>query len=176
MKRLLVIAMLVPMFSFFGCPEDLLDITFDMKLTKATFKLKPNAEAGTYPFDEVQITSNLKDEVEKNGADIDNMKSAKIKHVKLTITMPATADFSPIKSAELNIAAGSMSPIKFAEVVNNGNAVKTLDFDVADVDILDLLKETTITFSGSATTLAAVSEEVTMETEITLEIVANPIP
>ncbi|MCB9245037.1 MAG: hypothetical protein H6606_01285 [Flavobacteriales bacterium] len=176
MKRIAVVVLLLPLLGFLGCPEDILEVRFNMELAEATLKLSPQADAGTYQFDETQITSNLKEEMDKHGASIDKIKSAKAKEITITIVAPQGVTFEAVERAEIFAKIPSMStPILLGEVNNNRAAVTVLEIAPADVDLIELLREEIITFSGSVTTWKAVDEEVTCTVKVKAEVVADPL-
>ncbi len=176
MKKTLLIALLIPVFSFFGCPDDLLDVTFKMNMADVTFKLSPNATKGTYPFSEKTVNIDLRKEINKHGGDIDKIKEARVNSMKITLLTPAGTDFSAIDMASIFIQTPSMgSPTLLGTVTNNGAAVTELMMDPEDVDLIGPLKEESMIVSGSVTTNAAVSEEVTMRAVIKLDVVASAL-
>lgn len=176
MKRLAVIILLLPLLGFLGCPEDILEVKFSMDLAEATLKLSPQADAGTYQFDETQIVSNLEEEMDKHGASIDHVKSAKATEIRIEIVLPTGVTFEAVENAQIFVKTPSMAtPILLGEVNNNRAPVTILEVAPADVDLISLLKEETITFSGSVTTWKAVDEEVTCKVRVKAEIVADPL-
>jgi len=176
MKRILIIALLIPVFSFFGCPENLLEVNFTMTMAEVEFKLQPQADAGTYPFSEQTVNLDLKTEIDKHGGDIDNIAEAKVKDMTITLLSPAGADFSAIDMAEIFIQTPSMStPTLLGTIMNNGQPVMELQLTPEDVDLITPLKEESMIISGSVTTNKAVDEEVTMKAVINLDVVASAL-
>lgn len=176
MKKLLIIALLLPVFSFFGCPEDLLEIKFSMDMADVEFKIKPNAEAGIYALDTAEVTSTLKEELDKHGADISKLTSIHLKSAILTILSPDGQTFSPVDNAVLFMETNVMPQTNIADVNNDGASVEKLDLDVnSDLDLIEAMKDELIRVSGNVTTNSAVDEEITMRAKITVEVVADPL-
>jgi len=176
MKKTLLIALLIPVFSFFGCPDDLLDVTFGMNMADVTFKLSPSATAGTYPFSEKTVNIDLQKEINKHGGDIDKIKEARVNSMTITLITPDTTDFSAIDMASIFIQTPSMKdPTLLGTVTNNGAAVKVLTMIPEDVDLIAPLKEESMIVTGSVTTNKEVKQEVIMKALIKLDVVASAL-
>jgi len=176
MKKLFIIALIIPLFSFFGCPEDILEINFTMTMADVEFIQHPDEEPGVHWFDTAVVVSTLEEELDKHGADISKVKSVKLKTAKMSIVNPVDFTFSPVDYAQLTFRSESFPEQIIAEANINGQAIQSVDLDVnTDVDLLSAMKDDEMEIFGSVTINQAVDEQVIFRGEVTVEVVADPL-
>lgn len=177
MKKLILSAFVAATAFLSACSDDLLDVKFDLNLAKVTFTLPAQASSGTHNLDPTTINLNLDSIAEANGVTLDKFQSVKVKSCVFKILSPAGANFNALQSAEASVresGSGLATGRRIAMIENIPDGKTELEMLIADENILDIVKKP-FEISASVVTTEPVSQAMSIEATIVLEVVANPV-
>jgi len=119
--------------------EDLIDISFTTGYDEVSFTVNPT-NAGEYLFTEEYIQSDLEQEIEDNGGNIDNLKEVTINEAILEV-VSAGKNLDPFDWVEVYISTPSIAEVMVAsaEVIASGQV--SVELQIAGDDLKNILEE-----------------------------------
>lgn len=173
-KQLLnVLGVFVVMILFSSCKENPTAFSFTEEYVTTTITLFPTSTSGDMVFTSEEIETDIQGIVSANGVSVDNLNSAKVKSVTLSIidSDPTPYTFDLLSKVEAKIGRTTDGTlIKFAgkdPVPVSGSA--SLSLDVNDLELLDYFKKTKLKFELSGHTNAPIEHVVQIQVEMSVK-------
>ena len=177
MKKLSLLLFAALSFLFASCEEltELLsfDINHSQTFTMPAQFLLPGSDLISPP---VTVTSNSAESFKNNNTRADLVKDVTLSKLVLTIQDPASEDFGFLKDVEIFIDADEVDEVKLAYLNNiPANAGKTLELTATGAKLDKYIKAPSFTIRTRATVDEAVSQDVTIKTDMTFHVTADPL-
>lgn len=152
------------------------NLNFDLvfQTAETTFTVPVQSTNGTYTQTKTEtfnIDQFIKDNTQ-NQLGVDNIKTAKIKSCKLTITNPdADNNFQNFSGASIILKAAGQPDIEMAITNNPDTYAAELSLPVdASKDLVPYLKATTFTYIAGGTLRRATTKELTMNVKFEFDV------
>jgi hypothetical protein len=154
MKTSITILSMMVLSSFIfmgGCLEKLTTVNFDYT-TEAVFNTESHDAPGDYDLGETTLTSGLKEELSKNGTDIDNLDELMLKSAEVVIENPSQ-NFDNISKLELYISADGSPEIIIASSNPVPKGANSVALTVNSTEnLMNYIKATTFSYRIAGTT------------------------
>jgi len=162
--------------SLSGCDEALFDIVFGLNTADIKFVVEPTAEAGDIILAPTTRKVNLDSLAVANGADINKLKSVKVKKMTAFVDLPAHANFDVFETGEVTIGAVGLPTKIIGKFASMPKGLKQFEIiPEPDVNLLDYARKTEITVTGKLVTNGPVIEPITVRLLMEFEVIANPV-
>lgn len=124
------------------------------------------------------ITNTAPDEFKKNNADINKLKSLTLQSIDLTIKLPASQNFSFMKSIKVYLGATGKGERLIATKDNIhliSPAPNSLSLTAENADIVDYIKEPTYYLKIETSLVRTYTQDILIGSSIKFRAVANPL-
>jgi hypothetical protein len=133
-----------------GCLEKLTVVNFDYT-TEAVFQTESYDAPGDYNFGETTLTSGLKEELSKNGTNIDNLDELKLRSAEVAIENP-DQNFDNISKLELYISADGNPEVIIASSNPVPKGANKVSLTVnSNENLMNYIKATTFSYRIAGT-------------------------
>ena len=174
MKKTFLSLLAIAAISLAGCFEESISVTVPGTYTTSfTIKAPIPAQAVDTAASSTIITEN--EDFKKLNVTVDNVESAKLTSLKLTITSPAGTTFAALKSASFIIkdAAGNMITVaSIPETMNKD--VTELEVELYDQDFAPFVKTGEITLLAAVETITAIDKDINITAVLVTDIKVKP--
>ena len=175
-KRILLLFILCLSISLLGCKKSGLTTSFDVSDTE-NFTIPPNAapisllpSLFTPPF----ATSSWQGTYSNNNTDKNHIQKCTLKSLSLTITSPQGKTFGFVQSIKIYIQSPNLPDVEVAHIDNNPTtAGSTINLTPDDIDLSAYAKSDSFTLRVETTTQQNNPDNVDVQSNMTLHIVAN---
>jgi outer membrane lipoprotein SlyB len=174
MKKSFIALALVAAVSLAGCFEDAIKVTVPGTYTTSfTIKAPIPAQAVDTVASSTMITEN--EDFKKLNVTVDNVESAKLTSLKLTITSPTGTTFAALKSARFLIKDAAGGTILVANIPEGMNKnVTELEVELYDADFAPFVKTGEITLLAAIETLISIDEDIDITAVLVTDIKVKP--
>lgn len=153
--------------------KDLLDINFETGWKHIPFTVNPE-KAGEFTFHETYIQSDLVEEIEDNGGNIDNLKNVEVSEGRVAVLSPGRT-FDPFKWIEVYLRAPSDSDsslVASATDVNNGASMIEMVVDPISLNDILAQDEYVVTILGELD--QDLNESINLEVQLKYDVTVAP--
>lgn len=147
---------------------DALNIDFKTGTTTIDFAIDP-MDAGKHVFAEKVLTSDLKEEVEKQGGSLSDIDHVKTESAKVSIVAGAE-NFDMLESIELWVKDPTLGELRIAYSDDISPGQTTIDLLLEDINLLDYTKQEEYTVVAKGTLLQAIEEKIDLKGELRFEV------
>lgn len=177
MKKLSLLLFVAASFLFASCEElkELLsfEITHSQTFTMPAQFVLPGANL---PGSPVAVTTNSEESFKNNNTRADLVKDVTLSKLVLTIQDPASEDFGFLKDVEIFISADDVPEVRLAYLNDiPANAGKTLELTSTNAKLDKFIKAPSFSIRTRATVDEAVTQDVTIKTDMTFKVTADPL-
>lgn len=181
MKKLSLFLFLAVSFLFASCEkltEELIklltfEISHSQTFTMPAHLVLPGTE---FPGSPVAVATNSSESFENNNTRAELVKDVSLSKLVLTIQDPDNEDFGFLKDVEIYIDAEEADEVKLAYLNNiPANAGKTLELTATGAKLDKYLKAPSYTIRTRAVVDETISQDVTIKTDMTFKVTANPL-
>jgi hypothetical protein len=177
MKKLSLLLFVVASFVFASCEElkELLsfEINHSQTFTMPAQFVLPGANL---PGSPVAVTTNSEESFKNNNTRADLVKDVTLSKLVLTIQDPASEDFGFLKDVEIFIDADNADEVRLAYLNDiPANAGKTLELTSTNAKLDKYLKAPSFSIRTRATVDEAITQDVTIKTDMTFKVTADPL-
>jgi hypothetical protein len=177
MKKLSLLFFAAVSCVFTSC-EELKDLlTFDIQHSQTfTMPAQLVLPGANLPGSPVAVSTNSAESFENNNTRAELVKDVTLRKLVLTIQDPASEDFGFLKDVEIFIDADEAEEVRLAYLNDiPANAGKTLELTSTNAKLDKYLKAPAFTIRTRATVDEAVSQDVTIKTDMTFKVTADPL-
>jgi hypothetical protein len=178
MKKLSLFLFVALSFLFASCEKLSELLSFEIKHSQTFTMPAQFILPGTdFPGSPVAVTTNSSESFKNNNTRAELVKDVTLKKLVLTIQNPDNEDFGFLKDVEVYINSDEVNKeVKLAYLNNiSANAGKTLELTATNEKLDQYLKASSFTIRTRATVDEAVSQDVTIKTDMTFKITADPL-
>ena len=129
------------------------------------------------PFDveTPDVTTNSSSVFKNNNTKADLVKDVKLTELKLTITDPASQDFSFLKSVHLYISTDGRDEIELAYMDDVNSTANNLNLTCTGEKLDDYIKAPSYKIRTSITTKKMLNQNVTVKANMKFKVTADPL-
>lgn len=171
MKKYLFLAIVL---IFMSCNKE--GITFYVSdSTSTTIKSNPLLPLDL-PFNLpiIPVTTTATQEYENNKTAPDLLEEVSLNKLSVTITSPATEDFSPIESIHITIKKSDDSaPVEIAYLDNINSSAKTIDLTCTDANLVEYLREDSYKLDTKVKVKEYLTHDVDIQIDLKFKIIAK---
>ncbi len=169
---LLTIGLLALTILISGCKENPTAFSFTEDYVTTTITIHPTTASGDMIFTSEEIETDIQGIASANGISIDNLNSAKVKSVTLTLidNNPTPYTFDLLSKVESKIGRttdGTLITFAKKDLIPS-TGLSNLSLDVNDLELLDYFKKTKLKFELSGHTNAPIDQVFQIQVEMSV--------
>jgi hypothetical protein len=174
MKKSFLALALVAAVSLAGCFEDALVVKVPAGYS-AEFTIEAPVAAGAQARTESSKIITDNEDFKKLNVSVDNVESAKLTELVLTISSPEGTTFEALKSAKFSIKDAAGTEIVVANIPEAMDKTSnTLTVELYDEELAAFIKSGEISLIGDYEILSDITEDIRMKADLKCDIKVNP--
>jgi hypothetical protein len=177
MKKLTPLLFAAASFLFASCEELKELLSFEIKHSQRfTMPAQLVLPGANLPGSPVAVTTNSEESFKNNNTRAGLVKDVTLRKLVLTIEDPATEDFGFLKDVEIFIDAEDADEVRLAYLNDiPAHAGNTLELTSTNAKLDKYLKAPSFTIRTRSTVDEAITQDVTIKTDMTFKVTADPL-
>jgi hypothetical protein len=177
MKKLTLVLFTLTSFFLASCEELKELMSFEIKHSQTfTMPAQYVLPGANLPGSPMAVTTNSAETFKNNNTRAELVKDVTLSKLVLTIQDPANENFGFLKDVEIFIDSEDAEEVKLAYLNDiPANAGKTLELTSTNAKLDKYLKASSFTIRTRATVDEAVTQDVTIKTDMTFQVTADPL-